>query len=76
MKPWYQSQTIRALIVSALAQLFVMLNIEGDAAQIADAILQVVAIGSLVWAGIARKRATQPLSLKGTRDENSQNSGV
>lgn len=77
MKPWWESQTIRALIVSALAQLFVMLDIESDAAQIADAVLQVVAVISLVWAAWGRKNAVQPLSMtKGDRDETSSQSGV
>lgn len=63
--PWYQSATLRLLLVSFVSQLLVWFGVtdalpEGSASVIVDAALQVIAIVSVAWAAWARARKPTP----------------
>lgn len=64
--PWYKSNTLRALLLAAVAQVASILGLTDDLApraeQIADSILALVELGALAWAGYARiKQPTPPI---------------
>lgn len=64
MKRWYESTTVRSLIVSAIAQGLSLMGVTDgleDASKYADSLLNIASFGSLIWAYIGRARAAGPL---------------
>lgn len=61
--PWYQSHTIRALLVAVLSQVLVLFkptqNLAPQAQPLVDSLLEIITICAAGWAGHAR--VTKPL---------------
>ena len=69
-KPWYRSNTIYALAVSALAHLLVLLGAaetmaQEQAATFVTAAVPIIGIAADAYGAWARKRAQGPLTLTG-----------
>lgn len=61
--PWYKSNTLRALIVAAVAWVLQSTGVlagEAEAGAIADMLLQVIQFAALGWAAYARVRQPTP----------------
>lgn len=76
MKPWWESNTMRALVASAIAQLLAMLDIPGDVGQIVDAIFTLAALGSLILAAFGRMKAVQPVTLRREKTDETDKAGA